>query len=87
MLVPALARPKADGGYELISGHRRMAACKALGLETMPMIIRELTDEEAIITMVDSNLQREHILLSVAVIKCRKVAVKKCMFMAVRNDI
>jgi len=64
VLVPALARPKADGGYELISGHRRMAACKALGLETMPVIIRELTDEESIITMVDANLQREHILPS-----------------------
>ena len=64
VLVPALARPKADGGYELVSGHRRMAACKALGLETMPVIIRDLTDEEAIITMVDANLQREHILPS-----------------------
>lgn len=64
VLVPALARPKANGGYELVSGHRRMAACKALGLETMPVIIRDLTDEEAIITMVDANLQREHILPS-----------------------
>ena len=64
VLVPALARPRDDGGYELISGHRRMAACKALGLETMPVIIRDLTDEEAIITMVDANLQREHILPS-----------------------
>jgi len=64
VLVPALARAKSDGGYELISGHRRMAACKALGLETMPVIICELTDEEAIITMVDANLQREHILPS-----------------------
>ena len=64
VLVPALARPKADGGYELVSGHRRMAACKALGIETMPVIIRDLTDEEAIITMVDANLQREHILPS-----------------------
>ncbi|MBQ6481252.1 MAG: ParB/RepB/Spo0J family partition protein [Anaerolineaceae bacterium] len=64
VLVPALARPKEDGGYELISGHRRMAACRALGLETMPVIIRDLTDEEAVITMVDANLQREHILPS-----------------------
>ena len=63
VLAPALARPK-DGGYELISGHRRLAACKALGMETMPVIIRNLTDEEAVITMVDSNLQREHILPS-----------------------
>jgi len=64
VLVPALARPRDGGGYELVSGHRRMAACKALGLETMPVIIRDLTDEEAIITMVDANLQREHILPS-----------------------
>lgn len=63
VLVPALARPK-EGGYELIAGHRRLAACKALGMETMPVIIRDLTDEEAVITMVDSNLQREHILPS-----------------------
>ena len=63
-LAPALARPKEGGGYELISGHRRLAACQALGVETMPVIIRDLTDEEAVITMVDSNLQREHILPS-----------------------
>lgn len=64
VLSPALARPLHDGGYELISGHRRLAACKALGMDTMPVIIRDLTDEEAVITMVDSNLQREHILPS-----------------------
>ena len=64
VLAPALARPKDGGGYELISGHRRLAACRALGMETMPVIIRNLTDEEAVITMVDSNLQREHILPS-----------------------
>ena len=64
VLSPALARPLPDGGYELISGHRRLAACKALGMDTMPVIVRDLTDEEAVITMVDSNLQREHILPS-----------------------
>ena len=64
VLSPALARPLPDGGYELISGHRRLAACKALGMDTMPVIARDLTDEEAVITMVDSNLQREHILPS-----------------------
>ena len=64
VLSPALARSLPDGGYELISGHRRLAACKALGMDTMPVIIRDLTDEEAVITMVDSNLQREHILPS-----------------------
>ena len=63
VLIPALARP-AENGYELISGHRRLAACRALGLSTMPVIVRNLTDEEAVITMVDSNLQREHILPS-----------------------
>lgn len=64
VLSPALARLKEGGGYELISGHRRLAACKALGMDTMPVIVRKLTDEEAVITMVDSNLQREHILPS-----------------------
>lgn len=64
VLSPALARPKEGGGYELISGHRRLAACKALGMDAMPVIVRRLTDEEAVITMVDSNLQREHILPS-----------------------
>ena len=63
VLIPALARPT-ENGYELISGHRRLAACRALGMATMPVIVRNLTDEEAIITMVDSNLQREHILPS-----------------------
>lgn len=64
VLSPALARPREGGGYELISGHRRLVACKALGMDTMPVIVRKLTDEEAVITMVDSNLQREHILPS-----------------------
>ena len=63
VLIPALARP-AENGYELISGHRRLVACRALGMSTMPVIVRNLTDEEAVITMVDSNLQREHILPS-----------------------
>lgn len=63
VLIPALARP-AENGYELISSHRRLAACRALGMSTMPVIVRNLTDEEAVITMVDSNLQREHILPS-----------------------
>lgn len=63
VLVPALVR-MTEEGYELISGHRRMAACRALGMETMPVIVRNLTDAEAVITMVDSNLQRDHILPS-----------------------
>ena len=50
-ITPALARPLPGGGYELISGHRRLAACKALGMDAMPVIIRDLTDEEAVITL------------------------------------
>ena len=63
-ITPALARPLPDGGYELISGHRRLAACQVLGLETMPVIVREMSDDEAVIAMVDANLQRETILPS-----------------------
>lgn len=63
-ITPALARPLPDGGYELISGHRRLAACQVLGIETMPVIVREMSDDEAVITMVDANLQRETILPS-----------------------
>ena len=63
-ITPALARPLPEGGYELISGHRRLAACQVLGIETMPVIIREMSDDEAVIAMVDSNLQRETILPS-----------------------
>lgn len=63
-LTPALARPLPEGGYELISGHRRLAACQVLGVETMPVIVREMSDDEAVIAMVDANLQREHILPS-----------------------
>lgn len=61
VIVPALARPKADGGYELIAGHRRKAACKWAGLDSMPVVIRDLDDNQAVIAMVDSNLQREHL--------------------------
>ena len=64
VLSPGLARPTADGGYELVSGHRRLAACQQLELETMPVVVREMTDDEAVIAMVDANLQREHILPS-----------------------
>ena len=63
-ITPALARPMPDGGYELISGHRRLAACQVLGFETMPVIVREMSDDEAVIAMVDANLQREKILPS-----------------------
>lgn len=63
-ITPALARPLEDGGFELISGHRRLAACQVLGLKTMPVIVRQMTDDEAVIAMVDANLQRETILPS-----------------------
>lgn len=63
-ITPALARPLPKGGYELISGHRRLAACQVLEIETMPVIVREMTNDEAVIAMVDANLQREHILPS-----------------------
>ncbi|MEK3986324.1 ParB/RepB/Spo0J family partition protein [Paenibacillus sp. FSL K6-3166] len=61
VLVPGLVRPKADGGYEMVAGHRRMKASELAGMETIPCIVRELDDDQATIIMVDSNLQREHI--------------------------
>lgn len=64
VLVPGLVRPKADGGYEMIAGHRRKKASELAGKETMPCIVREMDDDVAIIIMVDSNLQRESILPS-----------------------
>ena len=63
-ITPALARPMPDGGYELISGHRRLAACQVLEIKTMPVIVREMSDDEAVIAMVDANLQRETIMPS-----------------------
>ena len=64
ILVPAIARPREDGGYELIAGHRRKHACEIAGLKTMPVIVRDLDRNAAVIIMVDSNLQRENILPS-----------------------
>ena len=64
VLVPAIARPRPDGGYELIAGHRRKRGCELAGLKTMPVIVRELDDDASIIIMVDSNIQRENILPS-----------------------
>ena len=65
VLSPAVVRPNPNGdGYEIISGHRRLHACEAAGLDTMPVIVKDLTDDEAVIFMVDSNLQRENILPS-----------------------
>ena len=65
VLAPLIARPRPDGdGYEIISGHRRQYAAKLAGLETLPVIVRQMSDAAAVILMVDSNLQREHILPS-----------------------
>ena len=64
VLVPAIARPDPNGGYELISGHRRKRGCEMAGLQTMPVIIRNLDDDAAVLVMVDSNIQREELLPS-----------------------
>ena len=64
VLSPLIARPRPEGGYEIISGHRRQHAAELAGLETLPVIVRQMDDDAAIILMVDSNLQREHILPS-----------------------
>ena len=64
VLAPAIARPRPEGGYEIIAGHRRLHASQLLGLETMPVLVRQMDDDTAVITMVDSNLQRETMLPS-----------------------
>lgn len=64
VLTPAIVRPRPEGGYELVSGHRRHRGCTLAGLDTMPCIVREMDDDTAVILMVDSNCQREHILPS-----------------------
>lgn len=64
VITPAVARPLSGSKYEIVSGHRRFEACRKLGIETMPVVVREMTDDEAIIAMVDANLQRETILPS-----------------------
>ena len=64
VLAPLIARPRPEGGYEIISGHRRQHAAELAGLTTLPVIVREMEDDAAVVFMVDSNLQREHILPS-----------------------
>ena len=64
VLAPLIARPRPEGGYEIISGHRRQHAAQLAGLDTLPVIVRKMSDDAAVILMVDSNLQREHILPS-----------------------
>ena len=79
VLVPAIVRPREDGGYELVAGHRRKHACELAGLETIPAIVRDLDDDAATIIMVDSNLQREEILPSerAAAYKMKLDAIKR----------
>ena len=64
VLAPLIVRPRPEGGYEIISGHRRQYAAELAGLDTLPVIVRQMSDDAAVILMVDSNLQREHILPS-----------------------
>lgn len=64
VLVPGIVRLRESGGYELVAGHRRKRACELAGLEKMPVIIKDLTDDEATVIMVDSNIQREELLIS-----------------------
>ena len=87
VLVPALARPREDGGYELIAGHRRKHACELAGLATMPVIIRDIDRDAATIIMVDSNLQRENILPSerAKAYKMKLEAIKRCAGRPAKN--
>ena len=79
VLTPGIVRTRAEGGYEIIAGRRRKLACEAAGLETMPVIIRELDDDQAIIEMVDSGIQREEVLPSekAAAYKMKLEAIKR----------
>ena len=88
VLVPGVVRPKKDGGYEIISGHRRKRACEIAGLQTMPVIIRDIDDDEAIIALVDSNLQREVILPSEKAFayKMKLEAMKRTVGRPSKND-
>ena len=80
VLSPLLARPTADGNYEIISGHRRKAAAMKLGMEKLPVLMREMTDDEAVILMVDSNIQRENLLPS------EKACAYKMKFEAIKHQ-
>ncbi len=88
VLVPAIVRPCEDGGYEIVSGHRRKYACELAGLDTMPVIVRNLDRDAATIVMVDSNLQRENILPSerAAAYKMKLEAIKRQAGRPVKNN-
>ena len=72
VLVPGIVRLRESGGYELVAGHRRKRACELAGLEKMPVIIKDLTDDEATVIMVDSNIQREELLIKIGRASCRE---------------
>lgn len=86
VLMPVLLRPKPDGRYEMVSGHRRSYAAERAGIDIVPVIVRELTDDEATILMVDSNLQREHILPSERA-KAYKMKLEAMKRQGQRNDL
>ncbi|MBQ4043687.1 MAG: ParB/RepB/Spo0J family partition protein, partial [Clostridia bacterium] len=79
VLVPAIVRPREDGGYEIVAGHRRKYACELAGMDSMPAIVREIDRDTAVICMCDSNLQRENILPSerAAAYKMKLAAIKR----------
>ena len=85
MIVPAIVRPREEGGYEIVAGHRRKYACEQAGLDTMPVLIRNL-DRDAAIIMVDSNLQRENILPSERA-KAYKMKLEAIKRQGARNDL
>ena len=80
VLVPAIVRPREEGGYELVAGHRRKRACELAGVKTLPAIVRDLDRDQAIIVMVDSNVQRENIL------PCEKAQAYKMKLEALRHQ-
>ena len=86
VIIPAIVRPREEGGYEIVAGHRRKYACEQAGLDTMPVLIRNLDRDAATIIMVDSNLQRENILPSerAKVYKMKLEAIKR---QGARNDL
>ena len=86
VLVPAIARPRENGGYEIIAGHRRKHACEIAGLKTMPVIVRDIDRNTATIVMVDSNLQRENILPSERA-KAYKMKLEAIKRQGARNDL
>ena len=85
VIVPAIVRPREEGGYEIVAGHRRKYACEQAGLDTMPVLIRNLDRDAATIIMVDSNLQRENILPSERA-KAYKMKLEAIKRQGARND-